>query len=51
MELTKVNETRVMALVLLIAIAYSIATFLDQNIKYKGVIQYICRLQELKRYS
>ncbi|NEP29103.1 IS4 family transposase [Moorena sp. SIO3I6] len=51
LEQTKVNDTRFIALVLLIAIAYSLATFLGQALKYKGVRQYICRLKELKRYS
>ena len=37
-----------MALVLVIALAYTWATFLGQTLKYKGVRQYVCRLKELE---
>ena len=46
---TWVNETRLLALVLLIAIAYSLATFHGETLKAMGVRNYICRVQELQR--
>jgi hypothetical protein len=49
LERTWVNETRLLALVLLIAIAYSLATFHGETLKTMGVRIYICRVQELKR--
>jgi hypothetical protein len=49
LERTWVNETRLLSLVLLIAIAYSLATFHGETLKAMGIRNYICRVQELKR--
>ena len=44
-----VNEYRLMGLVLIIAIAYTCAVFFGQQLKQKGVHQYITRLTEYSR--
>ena len=46
LESTKVNQTRFMALVLLIAIAYSLATFKGQTIRGQRLDVYVARLQQ-----
>jgi hypothetical protein len=49
LEQTWVNETRFLTLVLLVAIAYSLATFHGESIKRKGVRNYVCRKLESHR--
>ncbi|NCQ93733.1 MAG: IS4 family transposase, partial [Microcystis aeruginosa LG13-03] len=49
LEKTKVSEPRFLALVLLIAIAYSLNTTRGQNLKKSGTRDYICRSKEAKR--
>ena len=49
LEQTQVNETRFLALVLLVAIAYTLSTFQGKTLKNPPVRQYICRLKELQR--
>ena len=49
LEQTWVNETRFLALVLLVAIAYSLATFHGESIQKKGVRSYVCRKLESHR--
>lgn len=49
MENAKVNDTRFLALVLLIVIAYSLATCSGQLLKKLGVDIYVARLQEPQR--
>lgn len=49
LERTWVNETRFLALVLLVAIAYSLATFFGGSIKKMGVRRYVCRRIESNR--
>ncbi len=46
LEDAKVNDTRFLALVLLIALAYSWATMHGQQLKHLGVDQYAGRIQE-----
>lgn len=49
MEKTQVNDTRFMALILLIVIAYSLATCCGQILKKLGVDVYVARLKEPHR--
>jgi hypothetical protein len=46
LEDAKVNDTRFLALVLLIALAYSWATMHGQQMKHLGIDQYAGRIQE-----
>ena len=48
MEDTQVNEPRFLALVLLIAIAYSLATMQGQSMRKVGIEIYAGRIQESK---
>jgi len=49
LEKTSVNETRFLALVLLLVIAYSLATFYGEFIQNMKVKEYVCRTKELNR--
>jgi hypothetical protein len=49
MEDTNVAGERLVSLILVIAIAYSLATFQGQKIKKKGVQKYIGRIKEYGR--
>ena len=49
LESAKANETRLNNLILLIAISYTISSFLGQKIKNKGVQKYILRTNEKGR--
>ncbi len=49
LEAAHANEARLLALVLLIALAYTCATFLGRTLKNAGVQHYIARLTELAR--
>jgi Transposase DDE domain len=49
LERTWVNEARFIALVLLIAIAYTLATFHGESIQQLGVRHYVCRSTEPNR--
>jgi Transposase DDE domain len=49
LEQTWVNESRFLALVLLVAIAYSLTTFHGESIQKKGVRSYVCRKPEPHR--
>lgn len=49
LERTWVNEARLVALVLLIAIAYTLATFHGESIQALGVRNYVCRSTESSR--
>ena len=49
MENTKVNERRLMALVLLISIAYTLATLQGASLQHRTVAEYICRPTETGR--
>ena len=48
-EDTNVSGLRLISLILLIAIAYSSATFKGQTIKRKGVQNYVGRIKEYRR--
>ncbi len=48
-EGTKVSGSRLIALILLITLAYSSATLSGQQIKQKGVANYVGRVKELGR--
>ena len=50
LEKTQVNERRLLAVVLLIAIAYTLATFGGQLLQNLKVSEYICRPKERGRY-
>jgi hypothetical protein len=49
MEATQANDERFLALVLLIAMAYTIASERGQRIRCKGIAKYIGRVKEPKR--
>jgi len=48
LEATKASNQRLIALILLIALAYSCATFAGRKLKHKGVQNYIGRTQRIK---
>jgi hypothetical protein len=49
LEITRVNDRRLISLILLICLSYSLSTLAGQNIKSKGVAKYVSRPTELKR--
>ena len=49
LEATNISGFRLISLILLIAIAYSSATFKGQTIKHKGVQNYVGRVKEYGR--
>lgn len=49
LEETRVNNSRLMSIILLICLAYSDATFKGEKIKSKGVAKYVTRPTETKR--
>ena len=49
LEVTRVSDRRLISLILLICLSYSLSTFVGQNIKSKGVAKYVCRSTERKR--
>ena len=49
LEITRVNERRLISLILLICLSYSLSTFIGQSIKTKGVAKYVFRPTEPKR--
>jgi Transposase DDE domain len=49
LESTQVNDERFLALVLLIAMAYTLATERGKSIRHKRVAQYVARTQEPRR--
>lgn len=49
LEITRVGDRRLISLILLICLSYSLSTFIGQNIKSKGVAKYISRPTEQGR--
>ena len=49
LEITQVTGDRLIALILLIAIAYCLSTFNGKSIKSKGISQYVTRPTEPRR--
>jgi hypothetical protein len=49
LEITRVGDRRLISLILLICLSYSLSTFIGQNIKSKGVAKYISRPTERGR--
>jgi hypothetical protein len=49
LEETRVNNSRLISIILLICLAYSCATFNGEKIKSKGVAKYVSRPTETKR--
>ena len=49
LEVTRVNNQRLISLILLICISYTLATFSGENIKQKGVASYVIRPSSSKR--
>ena len=49
LEITRVGDRRLISLVLLICLSYSLSTFVGQNIKSKGVAKYVSRPTERER--
>ncbi|NEQ84169.1 MAG: hypothetical protein F6K26_29520 [Moorea sp. SIO2I5] len=48
-EGTKVTGKRLVSLLILISVAYTVSTFSGQKIKRKGIQQYVGRVKEVKR--
>lgn len=49
LEITRVGERRLISLILLICLSYSLSTFIGESIKLKGVAKYVSRPREVKR--
>ena len=49
LEITRVSARRLVSLVLLICLTYSLSTSVGQNIKSKGIAKYVSRPTELQR--
>lgn len=49
LEITRVSDRRLISLILLICLSYSLSTLVGQSIKSKGVSLYACRPSEPKR--
>lgn len=49
LEITRVSDRRLISLILLICLSYSLSTFVGQNIKSKGIAKYISRPTEPHR--
>lgn len=49
LEATRVNNQRLISLILLICLSYTLATFAGENIKQKGVASYVTRPSSSKR--
>jgi hypothetical protein len=49
LEITRVSDRRLISLVLLICLSYSLSTFVGQNIKSKGIAKYVSRPTESER--
>lgn len=49
LEITRVSDRRLVSLILLICLSYSLSTFIGQDIKQKGVAKYVSRPTEPKR--
>ena len=49
LEITRVSVRRLVSLVLLICLSYSLSTFVGQNIKSKGIAKYVHK-EEITRY-
>lgn len=49
LEITRVSDRRLIAIILLICLSYSFSTFVGQNIKSKGVAKYVSRPTEQER--
>lgn len=49
LEITRVSDCRLISLILLICLSYSLSTLIGQNIKSKGVAKYVSRPSEPKR--
>lgn len=49
LEITRVGDRRLISLILLICLSYSLSTFIGQNIKSKGVAKYVSRPTEQGR--
>jgi hypothetical protein len=50
LESTKVTGQRLISLILLITLSYSLSTFLGQSFKQKGIAKYVTRPTEAKRF-
>ena len=49
LEITRVGDRRIISIILLICLSYSLSTFTGQNIKSKGVAKYVSRPTETQR--
>ncbi len=49
LEITRVGDRRLISIILLICLSYSLSTFAGQNIKSKGVAKYVSRPTETQR--
>ncbi len=52
LEVTRVSDRRLISIILLICLSYSLSTFVGQSIKSKGVAKYVSRPSEpLRTYQ
>jgi hypothetical protein len=49
LEITRVGDCRLISIILLICLSYSLSIFIGENIKSKGIAKYISRPTELQR--
>jgi Transposase DDE domain len=49
LEITRVTDSRLISLILLICLSYSLSTFVGQSIKSKGISKYVSRPTERER--
>jgi hypothetical protein len=49
LEITRVGDRRLVSLILLICLSYSLSTFVGQNLKSKAISSYVCPPSEQKR--
>jgi hypothetical protein len=49
LEITRVGDRRLVSLILLICLSYSLSTFVGQTIQSKAISSYVCRPSEQKR--
>jgi Transposase DDE domain len=49
LEITRVTDSRLISLILLICLSYSLSTFVGQSIKSKGIAKYVSRPTERER--
>lgn len=49
LEIARLGDRRLVFIILLICLSYSLSTFIEQNIKSKGIAKYVSRPTERER--